>query len=56
MKHDIEKVVKTCRSCALAAKSLPVKFQPWPRLYTDYAGPLNGSYYLVVVDSYTKWP
>ena len=22
----------------------------------DYAGPLNGNYYLVIVDSYSKWP
>ena len=22
----------------------------------DYAGPLNGYYYLVFVDSYSKWP
>ena len=28
MDHDIEKVMKTCRGCALAAKSPPVKFQP----------------------------
>ena len=50
--HDIEKRMKTCRSCTLAAKSPPVKFQPWSKndiawakLCIDYVGPLNGLYY-----------
>ncbi|XP_029639678.1 uncharacterized protein K02A2.6-like [Octopus sinensis] len=29
---------------------------PWPRLHVDCAGPLKGSYYLVVVNSFSKWP
>ncbi|KHJ99217.1 integrase core domain protein [Oesophagostomum dentatum] len=28
----------------------------WERIHTDYAGPLNGKMYLVVVDAYSKWP
>ena len=63
MDQDIEKIVKTCRACALAQKAPPIKFQPWPktdvpwsRIHIDYAGPLNGFYYLIVVDSYSKWP
>ncbi|XP_014777797.1 uncharacterized protein K02A2.6-like [Octopus bimaculoides] len=28
---------------------------PWSRLHIDFAGPINGYYYLIVVDSYTKW-
>ena len=63
MDQDIEKIVKTCRGCALAAKAPPIKFNPWPktntpwsRLHIDYAGPVNGAYYLVIVDSHTKWP
>ena len=46
-----------------AAKSPPVRTQLWPktdiawsRIHMDYAGPLNGYYYLVIVDSYSKWP
>ena len=48
MDHDIEKVVKTYRNCALAAKSPLVKFQLWSktdvhlfRLLIDYVEPLN---------------
>ena len=61
MNEDIEYLVKSCRFCSLAAKSPPIKFQPWPktdvryaRKHTDFAGPLNEAYYLVVVDRYTK--
>ena len=63
MDKDIEQVVKTCKGCQLAVKAPPVKFTPWPktdvpgtRLHIDYAGPMNGNYYLIVVDSYSKWP
>ncbi|XP_014778463.1 uncharacterized protein K02A2.6-like [Octopus bimaculoides] len=47
----------------MAARAPPVQIQPWPkmdsawsRLHVDFAGPLNGSYYIIVVDSYSKWP
>ena len=63
MDWDIEKIVRECQGCQLAAKAPPVQIQPWPktdtswtRLHIDYAGPLNGHYFLVVVDSFTKWP
>ena len=63
MDQDIEDLVRHCKECQLATKSLPVRTQPWPKtdilwshIHTDYAGPLNGYYYLVIVDSYSKWP
>ena len=63
MDTDIEDMVKTCKGCALAAKAPPIKFSPWPkadhpwqRIHIDFAGPLEGNYYLIVVDSYSKWP
>lgn len=63
MDKDIEQIVKACRGCQLAAKAPPVKIIPWPktdvpwtRLHIDYAGPMNGHHYLIVVDSYSKWP
>lgn len=62
--NDIADYVRRCSSCASAAKSPPqANPQPWPdadgpwqRLHLDFAGPLDGFYYLVVVDSSTKWP
>ena len=41
----------------------PIRFNPWPktdllcsRIHTDFAGPLEGYYHLIVVDSFSKWP
>ncbi|KHJ97813.1 integrase core domain protein [Oesophagostomum dentatum] len=30
--------------------------KPWDRIHIDYAGPLDGKMYLVVVDANSKWP
>lgn len=56
-------MVRECQGYQLAAKAPPVQIQlwlktdaPWIRLHIDYAAPLNGHYFLVVVDSFTKWP
>ena len=61
MDQDIEDLVRHFKGCELAAKSPPVRTQPWiktdipwSRIQMDYAGPLNGYYYLVIVDSYSK--
>lgn len=64
MDLQIENIVKTCNNCASAART-PVKVplaswssptKPWERLHIDYAGPINGEYYFLLVDSYSKWP
>ena len=34
----------------------PKTEQPWSRIHVDFAGPLEDFYYLIVVDSYSKWP
>lgn len=59
---NIERLVKAFRGCAMTAKSL-VKFHPWPktdtlqlRLHIDFAGLINGVYYLIVVSSFSKSP
>ncbi|XP_055543798.1 uncharacterized protein K02A2.6-like [Wyeomyia smithii] len=49
--------------CAEAAKSprktdleswlIPSK--PWERVHIDYAGPINGYYYFLLIDAYSKW-
>lgn len=64
MDKAVEEYVVRCRRCAEVAKDPPkVESQPWPettkpwvRLHVDYAGPISGQYFLVVVDSYSKWP
>ncbi|XP_055714234.1 uncharacterized protein K02A2.6-like [Phlebotomus papatasi] len=64
MDSDIENLVKSCSSCAAAAKnptkcdlsSWPLTSRPWQRVHADYAGPIDGQWFLVLVDAYTKWP
>uniref|UniRef100_A0A914WIF7 RNA-directed DNA polymerase n=1 Tax=Plectus sambesii TaxID=2011161 RepID=A0A914WIF7_9BILA len=59
----IERTVKECKQCATTAKnptkttlqSWPKPEAPWERVHADYAGPMNGRYYLVIVDAGTKW-
>lgn len=61
---DVESFVRNCNNCASAAKMptkttlepWPTSSSPWDRIHIDYAGPIDGNYFLVVVDSYSKWP
>ncbi|XP_011861041.1 PREDICTED: uncharacterized protein K02A2.6-like [Vollenhovia emeryi] len=61
---DIERTVKSCEDCAKAGKT-PIKCSlqpwsvpsgPWSRIHIDYAGSMNGNYFLIMVDAYSKWP
>ncbi|XP_058456917.1 uncharacterized protein K02A2.6-like [Malaya genurostris] len=62
--EDVSKLVRSCGECASVAKtdrktnleSWPVPEKPWQRLHLDFAGPMDGQYYLILVDSYSKWP
>ena len=52
-----------CKGCTLAAKSPTTTCKPWPkidhpweRIHADFAGPVDNMYYLIVVDSPSKWP
>ncbi|XP_062714269.1 uncharacterized protein K02A2.6-like [Aedes albopictus] len=58
----IEDYVRRCSHCATAAKA-PVKAKPepwpktekpWTRIHIDYAGPVDGNYFLVVVDPFSR--
>ncbi|KXJ74169.1 hypothetical protein RP20_CCG014257 [Aedes albopictus] len=61
---DVSRLVRSCNECASVAKtdrktnleSWPKPAKPWQRLHLDFAGPLDGSYFLILVDSFTKWP
>ena len=63
MDRDLEEVSKTCIDC-LNARPAPPRAElhpwewpskPWHRIHIDYAGPIDGKYFLVVVDAYSKW-
>uniref|UniRef100_A0A1I7XH92 RNA-directed DNA polymerase n=1 Tax=Heterorhabditis bacteriophora TaxID=37862 RepID=A0A1I7XH92_HETBA len=62
--NHIEKFVRNCSRCVAASKnprkaelnSWPNANEPWARIHIDFAGPLEGRSYLVVVDAYSKWP
>lgn len=64
MDAEVESSVKACEGCASAAKyAQKAPLQPWnptirplERVHIDFAGPCSGQYYLIVVDSYSKWP
>ena len=62
MNKDIEKAVKLCKGCVLAAKASPIKFKSEPKTYLplstihiDFTDPQEGFYYFIVVDSFSKW-
>ncbi|CAH8557945.1 unnamed protein product [Schistosoma intercalatum] len=64
MDQDMENGCRNCSSCLQAAKS-PSKCEPqqwekpnspWERLHADFAGPIRGRMYLIIVDAFTKWP
>ncbi|CAH8540722.1 unnamed protein product, partial [Schistosoma mattheei] len=37
-------------------QSWPSPEEPWSRIHVDFAGPFQGTYFLVCVDAYSKWP
>ena len=60
---ELENKVKQCDSCQkyqhlpATAPIQPWEFpkRPWSRIHIDYAGPIDGLMFLVVVDAYSKW-
>ena len=64
MDKQIELYVRSCSKCAEVAKapikctlqSWPIPNKAWERIHIDYAGPVRGFSYLVIVDAYSKWP
>ena len=59
---DLEEKVKRCTPCQESQKSLPAAplhpwewpQKPWMRVHTDYAGPLMGHMFLILVNAYSK--
>ena len=59
----IESLVNKCFTC-LQTRQAPKKAElhpwewpekPWNRIHIDYAGPIKGKYFLVVIDAHSKW-
>lgn len=60
---DIESMARNCTDCA-RYKADPVRAkvhhweypsQPWERIHIDYAGPMLGHMFLIIVDAHSKW-
>ncbi|XP_039452532.1 uncharacterized protein K02A2.6-like [Culex pipiens pallens] len=62
--ESIAQLVRTCTDCASVAKtsnkttlqSWPLPEKPWQRVHIDFAGPVDGWFYLILVDAFSKWP
>ena len=60
---DIEKTVRQCTECQIHQPTPPVAplkpwkwpTRPWARLHLDYAGPVEGKMYLIIIDAHSKW-
>ncbi|XP_013911758.1 PREDICTED: uncharacterized protein LOC106540965 [Thamnophis sirtalis] len=63
MDREIEECVATCKSCQesrpappeVPAKEWERPQAPWSRVHIDFAGPVHGQVFMVVVDAYLKW-
>ncbi|XP_055584942.1 uncharacterized protein K02A2.6-like [Uranotaenia lowii] len=62
--QDIEEIVRNCNYCQ-STRAEPTKAPthcwetptaPFERVHVDFAGPFMNTYFIVLVDAYTKWP
>jgi phage FluMu protein Com len=64
LNENIEKITNSCKLCLenrhnpsqVVPKCWPIPPGPWFRIHADFLGPLFGKMYLIIVDSYSKWP
>ncbi|KFD62281.1 hypothetical protein M514_14189 [Trichuris suis] len=64
MDAEVEELVRHCDACNAVQKNpsrcaptpWPAAGGPWERVHADLAGPLEGRMYLLLVDSFSKWP
>ena len=60
---DIEQIVRECESCQSVRNAPPSALLhpwawpdgPWKRIHVDFAGPFQGSVFMVIVDAHSKW-
>ena len=61
---DIERIAKSCSSCSQSkpanahapVMSWPYAQRPWQCIHMNFCGPLYNLYWLVIVESFSKWP
>ena len=61
---DIERAVSSCNTCQFMRSAPPTAqinpwifpTRPWSRVHVDFAAPIDGNTYLVIVDAYSKYP
>jgi len=61
--EDIQNTVQGCLECQENQKTPPLAplhpwswpTRPWARLHLDYAGPVRGQMFLVLIDAHSKW-
>ncbi|EYC13949.1 hypothetical protein Y032_0042g619 [Ancylostoma ceylanicum] len=53
---DAQVTKKRQKPTKVPLKTWPSPSRVWQRVHVDFAGPLQGVYYLVVVDAFSKWP
>ncbi|KRX86473.1 Uncharacterized protein T4E_10808 [Trichinella pseudospiralis] len=64
MNKDIEIKAQSCEGCATAQKNSAkvainpwqLSDRPWKRIHADFAEPIIGKMYLIVVHAHLKWP
>ena len=63
MDLEIENMVKRCLDCQQSRPSPPTAplhpwcwpTRPWTPLHVDFAGPMEGKMFLIVIDAHSKW-
>ena len=63
LEKEIEGSVNSCQECQMLQPTPPVAplqpwrwpTLPWARLHLDFAGPLFGKMFLVLIDAHSKW-
>lgn len=61
---DIERLCKSCKICTTilfnpnkeTLHPWPYENTPWSRIHLDFFGHIYGYKYLIVIDSFSKWP
>jgi transposase InsO family protein len=64
MDNDITVLVKSCNPCVINSKSpvkcslrpWPIPKGPWSRVHCDFAGPVDGCFFFIIVDAFSNWP